>query len=104
MIYFFLLGGLFLLASGKPSPAHGSTKSPQKGPTTPPQKGPTTPPEGISPYEDAEIRKVVAYALAHETDLAVLSNLARLVNEVGYTELAKTIYDRQNSIARARQP
>jgi hypothetical protein len=88
LIYLLLLGGLFLLTSGKPSPAHGST----------------TPPQGISPYEDVEIRKVVAYALAHETDLAVLSNLARLVNAVGYTELAKTIYDRQNSLAQARQP
>jgi hypothetical protein len=102
VIYLLLLGGLFLLTSGKPSPAHGPTKSPQKGPTKSPQG--TTPPQGISPYEDLEIRKVVAYALAHETDLAVLSNLARLVNEVGYTELAKTIYDRQNSLARARQP
>jgi hypothetical protein len=87
VIYLLLLGGLFLLASRGKS-AQGSS----------------TPPQGISPYEDLEIRKVVAYALAHETDLAVLSNLARLVNAVGYTELAKTIYDRQNSLARARQP
>jgi hypothetical protein len=96
VIYLLLLGGLFLLTSGKPSPAHG--------PTTPSKRGSTTPPQGISPYEDAEIRKVVAYALAYETDLAVLSNLARLVNAAGYTELAKTIYERQNSLALARQP
>jgi hypothetical protein len=101
VIYLFLLGGLFLLASGKAAPAHRPITPPQGGT---PQGGPTTAPQGISPYEDVEIRKVVAYALAHETDLAVLSNLARLVNAVGYTELAKTIYDRQNSLARARQP
>jgi hypothetical protein len=86
VIYLFLLGGLFLLASRGKS-----------------VQGSSTPPQGISPYEDLEIRKVVAYALAHETDLAVLSNLARLVNAAGYTELAKTIYDRQNALAPARQ-